>query len=720
MVRPVVHLVLLAACVLAAPVPSQLRRGSTQVHVLVVDHQGKPVAGVPVCAAQQYFHGSTTPGLILHTDEDGRARVGVRSSTGSYENVIRPWFPMNSSVGVKIEPGFQNDADNPIRLQLPVYGMVRVYVVDPDGKPATGVESVTLEKADPFTRSAQSFSAAVTGEDHATFSFVEEGVKLRATCRVQGAVRPEDVFGDGPRHHMDMRILTLAASAPPTASFELVSLEGTPVKGELVGVIFVFGTSLVGVQGRLDLDGRAQVVVPDAFAESEGGVITIVRRGEKGDYLGAARMGFESWKASPDLGSVQLIEEPVLVRGTVVDEEGRPVSGLGLSVPGGYNPGARSRSTSGGSVFFRHSVTTDEEGRFEFRELSDDPGGITITPGLGRFAQRYVVSGADAATGDQEHTIVLGRASSIQGTFAGLSDYLGLGVRIELRDKEGVPDTSNPRRYFSTDTKGVFRLPNCPPGEYSVGFQLNSGQEPFLLVKGIEVLAGEVCEDVRLQGIDLSGHCRRLAVTVLKPDQTPLAGVTVWQVTVRGNGTSASGLTTDGEGKVQFTVPLEGANILVQARNGDYRSQSFENHKENLTVVMQPGIPAKVRFKNMPQLPDNLRFRVSHSLRQGGGNNWGIGFGSSTDLVVGGEAFEMRFAATGVHSLRVNPIGAVGTKTISPRLYTGLAFSVDVSELAEGEENMVVDLEFDDAQLEAIELCMEEVAEAVREASRKK
>ena len=80
----------------------------------------------------------------------------------------------------------------------------------------------------------------------------------------------------------------------------------------------------------------------------------------------------------------------------------------------------------------------------------------------------------------------------------------------------------------------------------------------------------------------------------------------------------------------------------------------------------------------------------------------------------------MRFAATGVHSLRVNPIGAVGTKTISPRLYTGLAFSVDVSELAEGEENMVVDLEFDDAQLEAIELCMEEVAEAVREASRKK
>ena len=89
-------------------------------------------------------------------------------------------------------------------------------------------------------------------------------------------------------------------------------------------------------------------------------------------------------------------------------------------------------------------------------------------------------------------------------------------------------------------------------------------------------------------------------------------------------------------------------------------------------------------------------------------------------MIVGGESFEMHFSVTGAHVISLSPLGAVGTQKTSPRLFAGLSFPVDVKEPKDGDEVPVFDLEFDEAQLEAIELCIEEVAEAVREAARKK
>ena len=105
-------------------------------------------------------------------------------------------------VGFELASDFQNDPGNPICLELPMYGTVRVYAVDPVGKPVSNLDSVTLTGAWPQFEAQRSFVTKDVQGHYATIPFVEVGLEVEVACSLAGVPRPQRITGEGPTQHL--------------------------------------------------------------------------------------------------------------------------------------------------------------------------------------------------------------------------------------------------------------------------------------------------------------------------------------------------------------------------------------------------------------------------------------------------------------------------------------------------------------------------------------
>ena len=690
--------------------PRQIRmtlKPKPGIDVIVVNDRGRPVSGVPMRLIWRSGYGSSSWGGDKKTGAGGHVRLDPLDDHrgGNMIPYVEAYIPTKKRLSVKLDPKtFVNDPENPIRFKLPPFGMVRVYVVDDKKRPVMGVESVTLQTRSIDDR-RDSFTITVKKGDYVTFPIVEVGLKFEAYCNFKGMSRPQRVRSDGPRHPMDMRVVTLSGvTAPTTVTFRLVDQNGQPVANETIGVIFAIPKHYRARAEQTGKNGVCTLTVLENYVGNEDGYLTITRRakGRKLVYRGAARVSLEKIAKKPNLGDLKLVDEKLLVAGQVVDKNGKPVKGLSLSVPSGYHVlGRGSSSRSGDSKFHTHRMATDKDGRFEFREFDADPVNVALS--LDRFSSTegyYIISGKDADPGEKNHKVVVGMTSKLSGSFKGVPENSRYPGQIEVQDKDGARVND---LWVQSKNGGVFELRRCPPGEYNLAFKVPNEQTPFLTVKNIKVEEGKACKDPRLQGIDLSKYCRMIKITVLQQDKTPAPRTTVWQIKrlKGGRARTASGRSTNVRGVLDLCVPLEGTNLSIIARNGLFQVQTFENQKEDLTVTLKPGWRGKFKVKKLPKLPDNLRLTVSATVWGADRTGWGMYPGMSRSSVYVNESgeFEMAFAWSGKYRVTLHPQLAENSNR-SRNLQANLTFDVEVKKDAKGVQ--AFDLEFDEGMLEVL------------------
>ncbi len=164
---------------------------------------------------------------------------------------------------------------------------------------------------------------------------------------------------------------------------------------------------------------------------------------------------FEAWKRVA-------ARRPVLVRGRVTDETGRPLEGAQVRVFDQFEPGRLVGGTSS---------TTDSLGRFE---VPDAPPSATHVAALaaGHAASAVAIAGRAGAFPDVP--IVLGRGTTLQGTASYADGSASAAVVLELKAAVAT-------RYATTDPDGRFTFENVEDGPFSL-----------LLPDGIELGDGEI------------------------------------------------------------------------------------------------------------------------------------------------------------------------------------------------------------------------------------
>lgn len=620
------------------------------IDVLVVDDRGKPVGGVPVAIEQSWSHGF---GFNLHTEKtakDGRVRLETTlfrytrvNADTTYRVVLA--IPAGNPPGALVDPANHvNDPNKPIKLVMPKYGQVRVYVTDKGDRPVRGLDRICLQIAKGGEGRNEVYDVRDVVDDHATFSFVEVGIPITVWCDYKGMQRPQRINEHGPRHARELRVLTLkGVTAPLGLRLTVQDAQGLPVASEVVGILFSDGGYFDGRTSKTDTDGGLEILMPEQFEGSSAGYLTVVRRGAGRtlDYKGAFRVPFEQLRKNEDLGAFKLAEEPLLVRGIAVDASGQPVKGLSVSAPRSYaQDRMRGSRTAGRSVFFNHSVVTGADGKFELRELSDTEGVVKLTVSsknsYGRDTRSKplrIVSGADVGRGQADHKLVVGRASAIRGSMKGLDDQTTFPGRIRILDKDG----NSPKGvWFNTRSSGEFFAPNCPPGTYRIEFNLLAQTKPFLVVEGVKVVPAEDCLDPRLQSIDLGKHCKLVTLEVVDEQGKLVHNATLSLTRKDKNGTSTFGVGIS-NGKTTLGLPIggmpAGMDIEVSANSGKYQSVKLLKLDSDRKVVLKSGFLVELRIRNLPKLPGKIVIAARAASMAPGKNqvNWFQARNVSTD-----------------------------------------------------------------------------------------
>lgn len=590
------------------------------IDVLVVDHRGKPVAGVPVALVQQWSHGHRSKMVSQVTDRDGRVRLDnstMRYYTASFGLTFRvePWIPLRNPIGVEVDPkSHVNDPNKPIKLVLPPYGQVRVYVTDEQDRPVRGIDKLLLQVPQGFQNPA-TYEVSAGEQDYGTFPFVEVGVEVTVWCNFRGMARPQRLVEAGPRHFQELRVLTLkGVSAPLAAQLIVQDAAGQVLKSESVGVLFAGQRDFQGKVVRTDREGRLRVLVPNLF-ETGDGFLTIVRRGPGPKLHGALRVPFSRLRENPDLGALKLQEEPLLVQGVVVDPQGKPIKGVTVATNRRYTVAEYgSSSTSGRTEFFYHRVVTGADGKFELRELGQDRGGVKLSIHHS-WKEYFIVDGETADLAAENHRVILDLGTTISGSFVGIPADSFFPGSIQILELDGSR-AQNLR--VGNSTGGKFSVQRCPPGIYRIEFRLPLQKKPFLVVDKIEVLRGKDCVEPRLLGIDLGKYGKVITVEIVDENQNPVRNAMVTLIRNDKNGRSSHGFGFSGSGKRIFVVPPGGVEAQVSVWDGKYRTVKIKKLDSDLTVVMKPGFRVALKVGNLPKLPGSVAIEVRATNRTPG------------------------------------------------------------------------------------------------------
>ncbi|HEV7514810.1 MAG TPA: carboxypeptidase regulatory-like domain-containing protein [Thermoanaerobaculia bacterium] len=238
------------------------------------------------------------------------------------------------------------------------------------------------------------------------------------------------------------------------------------------------------------------------------------------------------------------------VAGRVVDPAGAPVGGARVALSAGD--------------FQPHETASGDDGSFRFPGLRG--GAYRLSARLAGFAEAsQEVKLAEASLQGVE--LRLGSGGAVAGRILGLSPEQLARVRIGARKSDTEPSL----RWIEADAQGEYRIPDLPPGDWTVMAQLGM---PGRSATGRVQLPPGVPE-VRLDlefpgGLTLSGHLRRAGQPV------PGAIVGVRGTDVESHGTGRS----DTQGAFQIEGLKTGTYELVVSTLA-----AGQLHKETLEIT---------------------------------------------------------------------------------------------------------------------------------------
>jgi len=356
-----------------------------------------------------------------------------------------------------------------------------------------------------------------------------------------------------------------------------------------------------------------------------------------------------------ELGDVRLRETPVLLAGRVVDVDGNPVSGAGVSIQ------HVERLQTGHAIqlgdFFSRA---DAKGHFVRR---GEPEGQTLEVRAAAPENRPSENAPSApvrvVAGTRGLEIVLERGGGLRGSLRIPAGIPPRAMVVEVPGPEGL----RPRQ-AQPDASGRFELLGLTPGLVDVAVLLRAGGKRLASIRSVDVVGGEIRDDARLQEIELEGLVRLLRIGVRAADGSPASGGWV----------RVLGPTEKTGAAVAFVIENGRAEVLGEAAPLDleinvpgYRLVRLLDVESDREVQLEPAFfvtlaladgvelpPAGARLQvNLVPIGDDL-LPARIELFKGGENagSWQSVFGDESNAFSPGRELTVAVQRPGPHELR--------------------------------------------------------------------
>jgi len=570
------------------------------VTVKVTNSRGKPARDVAVGLAYQDSHFYARAKAT--TDKTGTCRLEINERITNDKLRIVAMIATDEPV--------QHDflasklTDEPLTLQLPPCGQVRFILYGEDERPAKLLERASLSvKTDGMRRGRSSGIAPTRLEaDSALFAYVALDLRLDVAATIKDVQQPISFASKGPTREHEMIVVEGRLKVgPPILRMRVLDQQGKPLANRVVGALKRSEQYYDYLTDQTDADGFLSLSVSDKKPDS---IYILLREESEGtSYLGAARIECPNLKpGKQDFGNVQLEEEPVVVKGRLLDTNQQPVAGLWLQGRTTIaSNGSGGGSSSGRQWHFNHRVRSDEQGRFELRELHplDHPIQLSIIDNEWSSADVVLKATADGS----EQTFHVSRAGSLSGTLA--DAYEGMRLDVSATPQEGG------KKQTADVRDGKFTFTRVPVGTYDIKFGRRSG----FTLKGVNVAKAGEPQDPRLQDINWQEHFQVIETKVTDEQGKPLKNILVWCLEKDGNGWGGGGARTNKDGICRQLAPKKKLQIKVEQVG--YVKQVFTEDVANLHIKLKAIAPVKVHIAGLPKMPEGIYANVAQTIGQG-------------------------------------------------------------------------------------------------------
>jgi hypothetical protein len=350
----------------------------------------------------------------------------------------------------------------------------------------------------------------------------------------------------------------------------------------------------IGTQATTDAEGRCAIDWSQKLRAGHHFTLTVRPRSDdpaRTASLGVARLRIDEpfHPGHNDLGDLQLVPPPLLVAGTIVTRDGKPVADTKFTVV------ARNRDERSRPHF--QSTASDAEGRFVCR--ADDPTGeILATVRAAGFVGPEPMAITSGATNLE---FVLSRGATVIATCQLPADFdeASLSATLTARDAPGrVRITNSDSSLEAKRTDRELRFERVPSGTYDFALHVGAVSSVVAIPNiVIEMGDGETVLDPRLQDLELTHELKSITVTVLGRDGSAIADAcgVMQRSPARSNRADWVEGKLDAGGALRFTVGASAATILIGAEG--FRPALRENVDADLMVRLDPELDVTIRAR---------------------------------------------------------------------------------------------------------------------------
>jgi len=538
-----------------------------RVRAEVLDHEGRPAAGVPVVV------NADTPSrraVIGETDRTGRLSTRIEKP--------RPGVKLDLRADVAgaegIEPVPERDTGAKprlVQLRLPPTGSLQVVLPDalaarPFCVNAALFSSNGLSRARKWTERGPLFSlVAIERDVESTVHVGHLNIKLTVT---------------GPQAAGEHVEVTPDFDEFAVLPGRLVDASGQPHAAAPLWTVF----PSVGRMTSLDDNGVFHLVARRTEVVAEGGHIALFCLDAKDhDEIGRGDATIEVDPFADEIGDVVMQKPSTLVRARLIDARDRPVVGVPVVITSEHGD--------------RHGAVTDERGRFELKATLFGELELTLGDQAPLLRRWQLPQAVPVQAGPEEQVVHVETAPSLRVT----TTRPDLLAWFTCRAFE--PDAPMPQ--FGQPVDDHLFVALARNGEHHV--QVRFGDRLLVDLPRLVVRPGETDYEM-LQNIELPGDLHTTELIVRTPNGEPL-DVGVYLHGVDGFVAPRPLPLPTGRGAVAW---FDGQRLTVQHR--EHRLVVLEPTGETTEVTMRPKARLRLRLPQGIELPASAVVIEQHVL----------------------------------------------------------------------------------------------------------
>jgi protocatechuate 3,4-dioxygenase beta subunit len=445
------------------------------------------------------------------------------------------WFvglgaALEKPVEVELDPGAL--PKEPVQLVMPPTGECEVRVLDPSGAPCHELVEVSLRV---LPRDA---SLTELGErDHlrdallpncrdgtALFRHVELGRSFEVHVQRNGGNAQHRARGIGPTAAGQRAVIPvrLGERAPVLAGRVLDQSGAVLANARLRSRIEDAQDHNVEYSWQIqsDAEGHFQLDTNEVDGEPGTRTLTIYTVDERDQEFAAARRDLPA-QLGPgvhELGDFVLASSPLLVSGSVVDEQGQPIKGASITPALKQFWDESNPQSFWWQELYASRGTSDDQGHFEIRARID-------ATELGVWASKKeskgeVVLVAPGASGVTLRVLATGEIAGVVLLDPSVPrDAVGIAVE---RDDAGSEPSNEWTPPSTLDEEGKFSIKGLKPANYSVQLNNVTMWSSVHSVADVHVDGGAVTRDARLNPLDLRASLRAFQLEIVDADERPI------------------------------------------------------------------------------------------------------------------------------------------------------------------------------------------------------